>query len=245
MSKTADQLAKILFQKKTVEECTTEEIQQLMDKYPYFGPVRLLLAEKLKKETREVRNDQLQKTLLYFGDPLFLQTHLYENGNAEIISPASQEKSPGQPAGTIAEESIPVAGENELKKEVTASGEKELVFEPFHTVDYFASQGIKIKEEEKPADRFGQQLKSFTEWLKSMKRLPDSPVDSKPVHEEKVTLLADRSVEESSVVTEAMAEVWEKQGNHEKAIEIYSKLSLLNPSKSAYFAGKIEHLKQS
>ena len=40
-----------------------------------------------------------------------------------------------------------------------------------------------------------------------------------------------------------MAEVWEKQGNPEKAIDIYNKLSLLEPSKSTYFAAKIEEIK--
>jgi hypothetical protein len=42
-----------------------------------------------------------------------------------------------------------------------------------------------------------------------------------------------------------MAEVWIKQGNKEKAIEIYNKLSLLNPDKSAYFASLAEQLKNS
>jgi len=41
-----------------------------------------------------------------------------------------------------------------------------------------------------------------------------------------------------------MAEVWEKQGNAAKAIEVYTKLSLLDPSKSLYFAAKIEDLKK-
>jgi len=40
-----------------------------------------------------------------------------------------------------------------------------------------------------------------------------------------------------------MAEVLVKQGKSEKAIEMYQKLSLLNPSKSAYFAAKIERIK--
>jgi hypothetical protein len=34
-----------------------------------------------------------------------------------------------------------------------------------------------------------------------------------------------------------------KQNKQEKAIEMYEKLSLMNPSKSAYFAAKIESLK--
>jgi hypothetical protein len=123
----------------------------------------------------------------------------------------------------------------------------DLVFEPYHTVDYFASQGIKLSQEEIPKDKFGKQLKSFTEWLKTLKRLPATEV-AKEIDtsaESKVQLLAEDSVHRSDVLTEAMAEVWIKQGNKEKAIETYNKLGLLNPSKKAYFAGLIENLKRS
>jgi hypothetical protein len=40
-----------------------------------------------------------------------------------------------------------------------------------------------------------------------------------------------------------MAEVLIRQHKEEEAVAIYEKLSLLNPSKSAYFAAKIEQLK--
>jgi len=125
--------------------------------------------------------------------------------------------------------------------------ETELTFQPYHTVDYFASQGIKFVSEEKPVDRFGQQLKSFTEWLKTMKRLPQSeiPKISDIASEEKVEQMAEHSIDQGEVITETMAEVWIKQGNKEKAIETYNKLSLLNPDKSAYFASLAEQLKNS
>lgn len=123
----------------------------------------------------------------------------------------------------------------------------DLAFEPFHTVDYFASQGIKISQEELPKDKLGKQLKSFTEWLKTMKRLPAVQIEQsvETSAEKKVESMASHSVTESNVVTEAMAEVWLKQGNKDKALDIYNKLSLLNPSKKAYFAAKIENLKLS
>lgn len=141
-------------------------------------------------------------------------------------------------------EPLPISPLPDLQKEPT---ETELTFEPYHTVDYFASQGIKFVPEEKPADRFGQQLKSFTEWLKTMKRLPHSEINktADPSVEEKIQHLADHSIAEGEIVTEAMAEVWVKQGNKEKAIEIYDKLGLLNPDKSAYFASLIDQLKNS
>ena len=83
--------------------------------------------------------------------------------------------------------------------------------------------------------------------VKSMKRLPATEMskDIDATTENKVQHLAQDSVHQSEVVTEAMAEVWIKQGNKEKAIETYNKLGLLNPSKKAYFADLIENLKRS
>lgn len=121
----------------------------------------------------------------------------------------------------------------------------EITFEPYHTIDYFASQGIQAKEEEKPKDLLSRQLKSFTEWLKVMKRFPVTEIAAavSATDEKKVEKMAETSINDREVLTEAMAEVWEKQGNKAKATEIYQKLSLLNPAKSSYFAAKIEQLK--
>ena len=137
---------------------------------------------------------------------------------------------------------IPMPKLTEPKNEGSAT----IAFEPYQTVDYFASQGIKLSQEEATKDRFGRQLKSFTEWLKTMKKIPATEqiknIDS--ASQQKVENLAAHSVEQSDIVTETMAEVWAKQGNREKAMEIYNKLSLLNPSKRAYFAAKVEFLKK-
>ncbi len=162
---------------------------------------------------------------------------------AEIIeTPVAEEQ---QTAILSAEPELKIPG---LKIVPVDLSKTPLSFEPYHTIDYFASQGIKFKEEEKPTDRFSQQLKSFTEWIKVMKKLP--PVEGAALREnlqeeKKVEQLAAHSINDQKVLTEAMAEVWEKQGNFEKAADVYSKLSLLDPSKNAYFAAKIEQLKKS
>lgn len=137
--------------------------------------------------------------------------------------------------------------QEEKQAEAAPQENDDLVFEPYHTVDYFASQGIKLSQEEVPKDKFGKQLKSFTEWLKTMKRISRSDISKTvdPSTESTVQHMAEDSVHDSSVVTETMAEVWAKQGNKEKALKIYEQLSLLNPSKKAYFADLIENLKRS
>jgi hypothetical protein len=125
-----------------------------------------------------------------------------------------------------------------------APEKEEMLFEPLFAVDYFASQGIKLSDEVQHSDKLGKQLKSFTEWLKSMKKTyAPSPADEELAEEEDVQTIAEKSNTEDDVVTEAMAEVFALQGRKQKAAAIYRKLSLLNPHKSAYFAAKIENLK--
>jgi hypothetical protein len=59
-----------------------------------------------------------------------------------------------------------------------------------------------------------------------------------------VNIAHQSTVDDESLVTETLAEVHVKQGNIEKALKIYSKLCLIFPEKSTYFAARIENLKK-
>jgi hypothetical protein len=131
-----------------------------------------------------------------------------------------------------------------FEKPVENSTELDIETTPYHRIDYFDSQGIKL-EEEKTSDKLASQLKRFTDWLKQMKSINPNPVSlgSDAAGESKVLDIAAHSNEAEEIVTETMAEVLLKQGKLEHAIEIYQKLSFNNPSKSAYFAAKIAEIK--
>lgn len=121
----------------------------------------------------------------------------------------------------------------------------ELPLEPYHTIDYFAAVGVKHQQEEAPKDRLSRQLKSFTGWLKSLKKLPGGNPEEgiSEAENEKVERLASNSVKKTEVLTETMADVLAGQGRIDEAIEILKKLSLQDSAKSAYFAARIAHLK--
>lgn len=117
--------------------------------------------------------------------------------------------------------------------------------DPYFTIDYFASQGINLQLDASPKDQLGQNLKKFTQWLKHMKKLgPEDATEAfnRTETEADIQQIADSSNTVREVVTEAMATVLEKQGKKDKAIELYNKLSFLNPHKSTYFADKIKKL---
>ncbi len=154
---------------------------------------------------------------------------------------AEEPVAPGETNGKPAEESA--------AETVPAGNTDAPLFEPLHTTDYFASVGIKLSEEEKTADKLGKQLKSFTDWLKTMKKIHAQQLvqSSQPADvatDGNIQKLAEKSNREEEVLTEAMADVLLQQGRQDKAVEILEKLSLLNPPKSAYFAAKINQIKE-
>jgi hypothetical protein len=122
--------------------------------------------------------------------------------------------------------------------------EDRITFEPLHTSDYFASLGIKLSSKALHSDKLGKQMKSFTDWLKEMKKLQPDQLPLQSIQADlTIQKLAEASNFEIEVETEAMAEVLIQQGKKQKALNVYKKLSLLDPSKSAYFAAKINQLK--
>lgn len=132
----------------------------------------------------------------------------------------------------------------EFNKPVAEEAEIKIETEPLHSVDYFASQGIKI-DEKREENVFDKRVHKFTDWLRQMKRINPQPVDLGTDSEEEsfVANIADSSNHTKEIITESMAEVLVKQNKKDKAVEIYEKLSLLYPLKNAYFAAKIQQIK--
>ncbi|MEO9209975.1 MAG: hypothetical protein ABI208_02705, partial [Ginsengibacter sp.] len=132
--------------------------------------------------------------------------HALENENSDGISnkEEKQEKK--------LEEVIPTP-ENE---------EEELLFQPLSMSDYFASQGISIKSEVIVIDKLGRQMKSFTDWLRDMKRLHGGKLpDQNPAVERMIQLTAEKSNVDAEILTETMAKILLKQEKPEKAIDLY------------------------
>jgi hypothetical protein len=254
-----EQLFHTIFNKTENDWDTDSFLKNTIDKYPYFGLAHFYaLKNTLPHENAFAEN--AARAALFFNNPFLLNAQLQQQADVEeekieehvspeiITAPIDEEKQENvfaAPAFEKVEETIP---QEIIAEKVTTNNKpapnEEMLFEPLHATDYFASQGIKLSEAALNDDKLGKQLKSFTSWLKTMKKVhPDKLVPVTALVEAAVQNQAAKSNIEEEVLTEAMAEAFTQQGKNIRAIETYEKLSLLNPAKSAYFAAKIESLK--
>lgn len=129
---------------------------------------------------------------------------------------------------------------------------------------------VPVIEEEKPQEEIvvaGMEM-SFSQWVQEVNKkkapaeLPKTALSGDTLIEQFIkdeprlkvkktgffnpVNMAKKSVQESDdFVTETLARIYAKQGNHFKAIRAYQKLSLKFPEKTAYFAALIEELKRT
>jgi hypothetical protein len=244
-------------------------LKDVVRKYPFFAVPHFFLLRSENPSTGYY-NHIAARTSLFFDNPYLLQLQLdepWEEDNERFtgLDISKQNLPVAESAILVEQKNVQDISKEEppielpAKEELLQPGEsaqqplervdvkiepvspEPMLFEPLFATDYFASQGIKLSEEVQSGDKLGKQLKSFTEWLKSMKKVHD---EKQAVGSAQIDLavqnLAEKSNLEEDVLTESMAEAYLLQGKRSKAVEIYEKLSLLNPAKSAYFAAKID-----
>ena len=231
MGHSSNLVAKHLTGKENLSATTVDVLESLHKQFPFFAPVVVLAAAKSHNSGTET-----SKAALAVGNTGWLQQILtapMPNAISNVISKQ------------LAGYNKPVTPDQIWEMESPVL---------YHTIDYFASQGIKIDLNKGHQDELSTKLKKFTDWLKEVKHPvsegqtapqseADTPFSSESDIEKAVVTIAEKSNESREVVTETMAEVLGKQGRREKAIQLYQKLSFINPEKSVYFAAKIQQLK--
>ncbi len=220
---------------------TDDLLFNIIKEYPYFSIPHFYLLNKTDN-TDPAYENIAAKTALHFDNHFLLNYRLNKNINNKTENIDNENVN----INNIEVEKVEVQEEKTKKnmEEITAKvNNEEMIFEPLFASDYFASQGIKLSEDLQSGDKLGKQLKSFTEWLKGMKKIHENKESS--VSEQidlAVQHLAEKSNIDANIITESMAEAYLQQGKMKKASETFEKLSLINPAKSAYFAAKIESI---
>jgi hypothetical protein len=174
---------------------------------------------------------------------------------------------PVQTPSPVTEE-IPARNQNP----VAAHAEVPLI-QPLYTEDYFRHQGVAVAAHEEPEvttedPKTLMVVMSFAEWLNHYKiksereeeeardksalrsmwqqeklaaALEDEPEE---IPEDVFEMAVTSITREDDLASESLAEILEKQGKWTAAAEMYRKLGLRNPAKSAYFASRAEAAKK-
>ena len=225
----------------SLEAIETETLEKYAMEHPYAPTIQFLLAKKYQLIASPLLTDQLYKATAYFPSSLHLHCLMNQVDQNEVNAHADTK------LNSLLDNQVAQFNEHVYEsdilyydKDTTASLQK----------DYFAAQGIELDLSKLPQDKFTQQLRSFTAWLKVIKN--KDGVDQLDQigalgadQEQIIAQIAEKANIPADILTESMAEIWEKQGNLKKAIATYEKLSFIFPEKSVYFASRIEQLKNN
>jgi hypothetical protein len=225
----------------SLEDIETETLEKHALDHPYAPSMQFLLAKKYQMIASPLLEAQLCKATAYFPSGLHLHCLMNQEASKEVNAPADAKLNSllDQQVAQF-NEKVDASDVLDFEKEITTRLQK----------DYFAAQGIELDLSKLPQDKFTQQLRSFTAWLKVIKNKDGSDLTEQIAamgadQEQMIAQIAEKANVQADILTESMAEIWEKQGNLKKAIATLEKLSFIFPEKSVYFASRIEQLKNN
>ena len=184
-------------------------LTDLLNDFPYCQSARLLLTLNFYKEKHFRFDEELKTTAVFANSRKILRKHINR-----MDKPATRVVLPDEHVEEVQEE-IP-----------------EKVTKPVSTIKS-ATETLKDDiEKDKAIPSVDELIDEFIKNEPGMPRPGATFFD--PVEASKVSI-----VDEENIVSETLANIYSDQGNYEKAINIYKKLSLKFPEKSSYFAALI------
>jgi ribosomal protein S30 len=220
--------------KKAAELALTEELAETSEEHNRDEALKKALAEQEKniEDTRKLEAEEVS-------------AKENEADNNEKIMESSEEDVLQLIQDLPEENPIPTT-ESQLSPEID-SGNSEKVADEEDPGDLMVMlsftdwlQYFKAKKESEEEDKKGKDA-IRSAWQKE--KLAEAMDDEEDVVPDEIFEKAMKSVSfGDGLVTEPLAELYVNQGKTEKAVELYKKLSLLNPEKKVYFASRIKEL---
>lgn len=185
-----------------------QDLTELVNNFPYCQSANLLLTLNYYTEKHFLYDEVLKKTAIGASNRRILRKHI-EGMNKPIV--ATEEK------------------DDPIRKEPEKSVSKEKA-KPIEKAETTVNQNYITGSKKKDVKQLvGELIDEFIKNEPSITR--GKSVFFNPVAAAKTSV-----VDEESIVSETLAKIYSDQGQFEKAINIYQKLSLKFPEKSGYFA---------
>ena len=254
-----EQLLTYLSKPGTLTGENAADMEALVRQYPYFSIGQSLLALAYHRDGNERFNDQLKRAavavpnrnklrLLFVAAPQRPSIPADSFFRLEDVTEVESDRTV-IPEKTFIIPEIDLSGSpEELNAELALLDEKRKSLDELKTLIASRLQQIeeeKQRKEEAQEEEVPQKKMSRKELID--KFIAENPSISRPKAEfyNPISMAQNSIIDKGDIVSETLAKIYLKQGYLDKAIEIYEKLSLLNPEKSVYFAAQIEKIKES
>lgn len=203
-----------------LEQLDIMELEEMVKQSPWFSYARHLLLVKLKEMGDEVFLSQLRQSAIFLSS----REALYNRVTHKKEAPATalQLEVPHK-EHTTQNKDDRIAEEERPKRRVIVAG-----------ADFFSKEDLASLPEEE-----NMELK-----LKGSKFYRETP---EPSESQSRIIGPDGKVnyDDLAFFTETLGHIYAEQGYYEQAIEVFSKLILLYPQKSAYFATLIREIEKN
>ncbi len=250
---TTENISKWLKRPGQMEEGATEALRMTAMEYPHCGLFPYLLLFHATE-----REAQMQLRQLYAVNPILLQEWLTnQDQSSDLVEdvPEAQKKPeniedqllpPVSATDYFRNEGINISTEIPDLKHLSPVTDSDsgkdnqslMVMMSFSEwLTYLHNKTRKAKEEE--ADQ-----KALQTLLRRQKLAAAIEEENEEIPDQVFEMAVNSIAPQEDTVSEALADVYARQGKIQKAIEMYQKLSLQNPGKNVYFAHKIEVLQK-
>ncbi len=225
-----------------------EALAQMQQQYPYFATPNLLLLQNSIANNTIVEDNNARAKAMHVGDIFtFLQKidvyrKLKNNKEEEIlIAPLFTDNYFAHQQVSVTEAEVATFVEQqkvqkEVRQEEIVEDQGVMITRTFEEwLVYFKG----VKEHEKKQEASKQNLTAI--WQRE--KLTAAAEEENEIVPENVFKMAIDSISvKEDNVSEPLAQIMASQGKIDRAVEMYKKLSLQNPQKSAYFAAKIKDI---
>ncbi|TFV94347.1 hypothetical protein E4S40_09965 [Algoriphagus kandeliae] len=246
----ANQFKDILNRADKLEKSDVLLLRKIQENFPYFQIPHVLISRYEIQKSPEKKSDSLSWAAITSPDRVWLRGLIEKQEAIQETKPTVDilPEKPKEKLDLADRTASLVQLDEKLKKKTDNSPQKEEKPKSKTRKKRASSddliESIKKKEKKKILDSKKQEqidlIKAFSK--KDIKLATIREIEANQNNEN----LAESSTKiKDELITESFAKLLIKQGKKEKALQIYKKLSLMFPEKSAYFADLIENLKNT
>lgn len=220
-----------------IKDCSIVELEKILESYPWYSIARKELFLKMSAMGEEYRKDALRRTLLF----LYPEYSIFREGY--VLSSSATTDEDQSPEECVYELDLTELQDREADGDADAGVETheaeaglEIVRDAPRPQIYVAGGDYFMPEELKNVQ--GSDLSSLS------LRQDDGPREDVPVSFPDMGNADGAEFTDATFYTETLARIYAEQELYERANEVYEKLILLYPEKSAYFATLIKDIKK-